>query len=96
LPYVLLEAGIKGLPTVATDVGGMGEVIVDMENGILIQSKNHKEIARAIIYLLKNRCLREKFGKALYEKIRSKFSLGEMVTQTTYLYQKVHAEKINL
>ena len=35
-PYAILEAGKVGLPVVATSVGGIPEVIDDMESGILI------------------------------------------------------------
>ena len=51
-PYAILEAGMAGLAIIATSVGGIPEVIKDMQNGILVHPCNPKEIAEAILYLL--------------------------------------------
>jgi glycosyltransferase involved in cell wall biosynthesis len=44
LPYCLIEAGYAGIPVVATTVGGIPELIDDMQTGILIQPKKSEEI----------------------------------------------------
>jgi len=53
LPYVLLEAHAAGLPIVATDVGGIPEVVRD-KAGIVVPPKNHQKLADAIELLLAN------------------------------------------
>ncbi|TRZ52320.1 glycosyltransferase family 1 protein, partial [bacterium] len=50
LPFAILEAGMAGLPTIASAVGGIPEVITDMQTGMLIRPKNSDEIIRAIDY----------------------------------------------
>jgi len=62
-PNVLLEAMASGLPIVATDVGGIPEIISDGENGFLIHPKNSKQLAKKIILLLKNENLRSRISK---------------------------------
>lgn len=57
---VLLEAMALGKPIVATKMGGIPEVIKDMQNGILV-NRNPKSIAEAVVYLYKN--------KEVYERI---------------------------
>jgi len=87
-PYAVLEAGNAGLPVVATAVGGIPEIIHDMESGILIQSRNPSEIARAILYLVDNPQRMAKLGEVLKERIRDRFSVKHMVTQTFSVYNR--------
>ena len=47
-PNAILEAMSIGLPVVSTDVGGISEIIVNNQNGILVKSKDHK--ARLLVY----------------------------------------------
>jgi glycosyltransferase involved in cell wall biosynthesis len=49
---VLLEAMQAGVPVVASNVGGVVDIIKNKENGILVKSKNSKLLAKAIIDLL--------------------------------------------
>lgn len=85
-PYAILEAGYAGLPTVATAVGGIPEVIDDMESGILIQSKNPAEIARAVAYLEENPQRRSALGEALRSRIGGRFNIATMTEETFQLY----------
>ena len=48
LPYFLLEAGAAGLPVIASNVGGIPEIIENEATGILMRSKSSDEIKRAI------------------------------------------------
>ena len=86
-PYAILEAGKVGLPIVATAVGGIPEVIDDMESGILIQSKNPGEVARALSYLIKYPERRKQLGEAITRRIADRFNLETMVSETLKLYE---------
>ncbi len=85
-PYAILEAGLAGLPIISTSVGGIPEVIRDMQNGILVHPKNPKEIAEAIIYLLDHETTRKEFGKEIKKTVENFFSLEKMLTETLALY----------
>ena len=86
-PYAILEAGNVGLPVVATAVGGIPEIIDDMQSGILIQSKNPGEVARALSYLIENGERRAALGNAIAERIRGRFNIETMVEETLTLYE---------
>ena len=88
-PYVILEAGKAGLPIVATAVGGIPEVIDDMESGILIQSKNPSEVARALSYLILHPEKQQQFGRAIGERIRDRFNIETMAKETFAVYEKI-------
>lgn len=87
LPYVLLEAGAAGVPTVATSVGGIPDIIDDMQNGMLIRAKREKEIAEALRFLLTNHKKRESFGTALCEKVLREFEFEKMIKETVAVYE---------
>ncbi len=87
LPYVLLEAGMAKLPIVASEVGGIPEIIDDMESGVLIKTNNAEEIAKAIAYLTENKENMKKLGRNIHEKIAKKFSTDQMLEKTMKIYQ---------
>ena len=87
LPYVLLEAGASGVPVVATNVGGVSDIIADMESGMLIRAKREKEIADALRFLLINHKKRDAFGSALKEKVLRDFGFEEILKETVRVYE---------
>ncbi|MFH0804130.1 MAG: glycosyltransferase family 4 protein [Candidatus Zambryskibacteria bacterium] len=85
-PYAPLEAGLVGLPIIATSVGGVPEVIRDMQNGILVHPRNPKEIAEAIMYLLDHPEKQKEFGEEIKKIVSNFFSLDKMLSETINLY----------
>lgn len=55
LPTVIMEALVSRVPVIATDVGGIKEVITDGVTGLLIQQKNPEALADAIVRLASDR-----------------------------------------
>ena len=51
---VIVEGMTMGKPVIATNVGGVNEIIKDGENGLLVSSRDPEALADKIIYLLKN------------------------------------------
>ena len=88
LPTVLLEAGSAGLPVIASNVGGIPEIIENNKEGALVQAENTHLLADKILELLANKKLMETYGKNLQQKITSHFSPTQMLDQTFALYQK--------
>ncbi len=58
------EAMASGLPVVITDFGDNKKWVTDGENGFLVHLKSPESLAEKLIYLLENKHVREKFGKA--------------------------------
>ncbi len=88
LGYVLLEAGLATLPVVATNVGGIPEIITNDANGTLILPKNPRQIADALSIYMNDSMKRDQHANNLLETVRSNFSSDRMIAETIDLYEK--------
>lgn len=85
LPYVLLEAGMAGLPVLASRVGGISEIIDNGINGVLVRP--HTEgIFQGLTHLLTQANKRIEYGTKLKAKIEKDFSLETQISQTIKVY----------
>jgi glycosyltransferase involved in cell wall biosynthesis len=92
----LLDAMACGKPIVATATGGIPEVVVDGQTGILVPPRDHEAMASAIVKLLKGPELRQHMGAAGLARVRQKFSADRMVKDTLRVYQQwryIHIRK---
>ena len=71
LPMVALEAGALGKAIVATNSGGLGELI-DEQSGILVPMGDPTALIDALRTLLQNKALRERVGDALRDRVRQR------------------------
>ncbi len=88
-PYALLEGARAGKASAATAVGGIVEMIDDGQNGCLVASGDYKALAAVWKTLYENKELREKYGRAFYEKAREKFSVESMAQTHIDIYTKI-------
>jgi glycosyltransferase involved in cell wall biosynthesis len=82
-----VEAMAMEIPIVATDVDGFKEVIEDGNTGIIIERKNHSEIAKAIEKLVHDKNLRIKMGKRGRERVVRLYDWDKNVETMIELYQ---------
>jgi len=88
---VLLEAMSFGKPIVATNVGGIPEVIEDGENGILVEP-SPEALASGIEMLLSTPHLRETFAERSREVLSEKFSMKNCYATINFLEGASKAE----
>jgi len=74
LGVVLLEAMASGKPVIASNVGGIIDVIKDGETGLLVEQKNPKKLAEAINIILQNEKLASEITGKSEQRIKSEFS----------------------
>jgi len=86
MPYAPLEAGFVGLPVIATNVGGIPEIIEDGVSGLLISKENPGAILSALIKLYEDENLRKRLGENLKKKVETEFSSDKMTEDTLNLY----------
>ena len=85
---VFLEAMSCETPVVSTTGGGVPEVVRDGENGILVPVNNPLKLAEAMDYLLENKDVRIKFGKAGRKWVTENFSLEMNAKKLCNIYQE--------
>jgi colanic acid/amylovoran biosynthesis glycosyltransferase len=86
LPTVLIEAMASSLPTVATNVAGIPEIVQANENGILVPEKDPVQLAAAIRLIAENRSLSERFSKSSRRLAEEKFALQNTVGELQRLF----------
>jgi glycosyltransferase involved in cell wall biosynthesis len=86
LPFVLLEAGLAKLPTIATYTGGIPEIIEDSKNGLLTEPGDVSQTVHALEKILDNPFYAENLGYNLYKTVIERFSQKEMFEKTFKLY----------
>ncbi len=86
MPMSLIEAMSHGLPIVASNVGGIPDMITDKESGLLI-NPNENELCEKIIELVNDQSLRERLGKKAKEK-SNEFSSENMFESYLKEYKK--------
>jgi glycosyltransferase involved in cell wall biosynthesis len=87
LPVILLEAGAAGVPTVATSVGGIPEVLDDGHSGYIVPAGDAPALAQRIVALLDNEKLRQAMGQAARDRARSDFAFSAMSLRYHQLFQ---------
>ncbi|MBF0545235.1 MAG: glycosyltransferase family 4 protein [Candidatus Riflebacteria bacterium] len=85
----ICEAMERGLPVIASRVGGIRETIHDGWDGILINPNNSSELALKLELLIKEPGLREKLGKFAREKILSSFPREKALHEHLEVYSKL-------
>ena len=81
----LLESMAAGVPTVATDVGGNAEAIVDLESGLIVPTRRPDVLAKRALALLTDRVLHKSISSKAKDRA-SLFSIERMCEKTSSLY----------
>jgi len=89
----LLEAGSYGVPIVATNVGGIPEIVQDGVTGFLVPPRDSEALAEKIIHVLDHPQEARKMGENAREKIKNHFSVQDMAKSYTRLYQSMNNEE---
>jgi glycosyltransferase involved in cell wall biosynthesis len=76
-------------PTVATDVGGIPELILDGETGLLVPPQDSDAIAQAVLRLLSDRDLRHRMGIRGRERVEKFFTWDIHAEKLRRIYEKI-------
>lgn len=88
LPYVLLEAGTAELAVIASNAGGVSEIIENEKTGILTEKENIKSLSENLTSLINNSEKGKKLGENLRAKIENDFNLKRFTENTLKVYNK--------
>jgi len=85
----LLDAMAASRPIVATRAGGIPEVVVDGETGVLVPPRDGEALAAAILDMLHDEAKRRRMAEAGFARVRTRFSVDRMVEETLAVYAAV-------
>ncbi len=89
LPLALLEAMATGLPSVATTVGGIPEVMANGKEGLLVAPGQPRQLALAIDTLVKDPTMRRRMGESAKQRCIAVFSIDSIAQQLAGIYRQV-------
>ncbi|MBX5326792.1 MAG: glycosyltransferase family 4 protein [Candidatus Bathyarchaeia archaeon] len=83
----ILEAMAAGKPVVATNVGGIPEIMKNNVHGKLVEPKNPRQLSTAIRFFLENPKTSRKIGEHNRKYVKERFSWAKTAKETTLLYE---------
>ena len=85
----ILEYMACGLPVICSEGGGNSEVVVNGKTGLIIPIGDSQALAEGIRYFRKNPDIKDKMGKAGFERVMNEFSVTRMVRETIKVYDEL-------
>lgn len=89
MPFSILEAMRAGLPVISSDIGGVREVVVDQQTGLLVPPGEDQPLISALRKLIPDRSLQREMGKKGRERFESVFGFSSMAQAALALYQSL-------
>ncbi|MDI6916166.1 MAG: glycosyltransferase family 4 protein [Thermoplasmatales archaeon] len=89
LPLVVLEAMASGKTVIASNIGGIPDVIENWKDGILVPAGDTKALTESVMKVLMEKEISNKIKKNARRKILEKFSVEKMVDETINVYKSL-------
>ncbi|HEY8416349.1 MAG TPA: glycosyltransferase family 4 protein [Thermaerobacter sp.] len=89
LPLVCLEAMAAGCPVIASDAGGLPEMVQDGVTGLIVGAENAVALSGSLKTLLKNPALARRMGQAGRARFLEEFQVDRMVARTRAVYDEL-------
>ncbi|MCK1655264.1 glycosyltransferase [Bradyrhizobium sp. 149] len=91
IPRVLLEAGLAGVPIVASRMPGCDDVVREEWNGKLVPPRDPRALAASILELLQDSARAEMMGQRSINVVRKEFDLNVVADRYEELYTRLHS-----
>jgi len=95
-PVSLIEAMAGARPVVATNVGGVKDIVKDGVSGYLVESGNVEEFTRRLLELIKDSEKRKAFGLNGRDIVKNRFSKERLIKDTERLYNSTLQKNKNI
>ena len=89
---VVIEGMAAGKPVIATAAGGILDIIEDGVNGLLVQRKDSKAMAEAILRVISDRDKAERMALAARRHVAEKFTVQHQLTVVQKVYDSIFAQ----
>ena len=89
----LMDAMASRLPIVATQAGGIPEVVIHRETGLLVPPRDPQTMAQAILKLYLDKALANRLAQRGFEVVHQKFSAEAMAQRIIHIYERLASQK---
>jgi glycogen(starch) synthase len=89
LPCAAIQSAFMARPIIASNVGGLPEIVVHQETGLIVEKDNVDELIKAIEYLLKNHGVATMMGQKARLLVQEKFNWAKHVNEYEKIYRKL-------
>jgi glycosyltransferase involved in cell wall biosynthesis len=89
LPKAVIEAMTQGVAPIVTSIGGMPELVLNNQCGIVVEPESPHQITDAIISLATNKPLASTLGAHAQSRIAEHFSIDTTIQQTIATYEEL-------
>ena len=89
LGLVAIESLATGTPVVASNTGGLPEVVKPSETGLLVPPKDHSELAKAIISMAQDPAMRQRMGESGRHFVQENFNPESLARQVESIFEKL-------
>lgn len=91
MPFALLEASANGVPSIATRVGSIPEIIDDNVSGFLVEPNDSFALAQRIVSAVGNRDRLMQMSNEIYSKIRAQYAVEPYMKKLLTIYEELSA-----
>ncbi len=88
-PYVIMEGGVFKKPIIASNVGGVKDLVTHGESGLLFEPGDVDTLSKHILTLIEDGDLRRRLGNNLYHRICKFYSSEKMADKQMQIYQQI-------
>jgi glycosyltransferase involved in cell wall biosynthesis len=92
MPISMIEAMAAGCPVVATEVGGVADLIDDQQSGLLVPSRDPSRLTAALLRLLQDDALASGLAASAQSRVRDRFGMTRFVAEMDGLYTRLLSE----
>lgn len=89
LPNVVLEAFAVRKPVIASNVGGVNEIVIESQNGKLTPPADVECLGKSILELVESSNKREVFGNNGYNLVKNKFTFQKQLNEIEKIYEDI-------
>ncbi|MDA1475145.1 glycosyltransferase family 4 protein [Bacillus changyiensis] len=93
-PLVILEGQFSAKPVIATNVGGMKEIMTDGADGLIAQSADSEALAEKLRFLLDHSSIRSQIGKQALRKAMNYWDIDRHIKSIEKLYQQTKTRSV--
>ncbi len=88
-PVSIIEAQASQVPVISTNVGGVGNVMIDNETGFVVPKNNARIFADKLLVLIENEALRKDMGEKGWTFVKERFHFERLVKDMEHYYKRL-------